>query len=77
MSDSVHRDAPLREGERVFATLARARNNFVVDVSEVAHVGHTVAQVAEHAYKHVEAAVHPRVPCRIEPPHTPLSDTCS
>ncbi len=59
----MHGVAPLREGERVFSSLARARDDLVVDVGEVAHVGHAVAQVAQHAHEHVEAAVNPRMPC--------------
>ena len=57
------RAMPSGKRKGVLARLPRASYNFVVDVREVAHVGHAVAQVPQHAHQDVEAAVNPRMPC--------------
>ena len=51
----------LRERAEVLAVLVRAGDDLVVDVGDVAHVRHLVAQAAQVAHDHVERHQHPRV----------------
>ena len=51
----------LREQVEVLAVLVRAGDDLVVDIGDVAYVGHPVAQAAQIAGDHVERHQHPRV----------------
>ena len=51
----------LRQRTEVFPVLVRAGDDLVVDVGDVAHVGHPVAQTAQVADDRVEHHEHPRV----------------
>jgi hypothetical protein len=56
-------DEAASQRKRLLPRRRRPRDDFVVDIREVADVGHSVAQVAQQAVQDVKGNVHACVAC--------------